>query len=396
MMRLNTNIAAFNAYRNLQLNQARLTRSLERLSSGLRINRAADDPSGLVRSESLRSQIGGMRVATRNAQDAISMVQTAEGAQAEVHTALQRMRDLVVLSGNTATNDDRALAANQAEIDQLQAEIDRIARDTRFGTRRLLDGTFGGDLRTELVAPSDTTYDPGAATGEPEHATLAFDADALGDLSGVEGELELAFTLDGEALRVTVAADGDGTITTAMIEGQVAAALAAEDGFSGYGFALEDGTFTMSSDGGGVAMDVTISDLTPGQEAVFQVGANAGEQVSLAIDGVSTQALGIGRVSITGGNSADVDAALRDIDDAIARVSAGRASLGAFQNRMESTIRSLSVAVENLSAAESRIRDADMAKEMMEFTRSQIMVQASTAMLAQANILPLTVLSLLP
>ncbi len=275
-MRINQNIAAFNAYRNLNQTQNQLSSSLEKLSSGFRINRAADDASGLVNSENLRAQIGGLKVATRNAQDAISLVQTAEGAQTEVHSILQRMRDLTVQSGNLGTNDQAALDANQAEVDALAEELDRIASQTQFGTKTILDG------------------DSGAAK-----------------------------------------------------------------------------TFA------------------------FQVGANAGQRVTVDVDAVDSASLGVDALVVDDNNAASIDAALDALDAAISDVSENRANLGAFQNRMESTIRNVSVAVENLSAAESRIRDTDMASEMVEFTRSQILSQAGTAMLAQANMVPQSVLSLL-
>ena len=275
-MRINQNIAAFNAYRNLNQTQNQLSSSLEKLSSGFRINRAADDASGLVNSENLRAQIGGLKVATRNAQDAISLVQTAEGAQTEVHSILQRMRDLTVQSGNLGTNDQAALDANQAEVDALAEELDRIASQTQFGTKTILDG------------------DSGAAK-----------------------------------------------------------------------------TFA------------------------FQVGANAGQRVTVDVDAVDSASLGVDALVVDDNDAASIDAALDALDAAISDVSENRANLGAFQNRMESTIRNVSVAVENLSAAESRIRDTDMASEMVEFTRSQILSQAGTAMLAQANMVPQSVLSLL-
>jgi flagellin len=275
-MRINQNIAAFNAYRNLSETQGAQNKSLEKLSSGFRINRAADDASGLVNSENLRSQIGGLKVATRNAQDAISLVQTAEGAQTEVHSILQRMRDLVVQSGNTGTNDATSLQANQGEIEALRAELDRISEQTQFGTKTILDGAAAG------------------------------------------------------------------------------------------------------------------------KDFSFQVGANADQNVSINIKGVSSGDLGLAAIDVsTITASADVDPFLTALDGAITSVSTNRAELGAFQNRMESTIRNVSVAVENLQAAESRIRDTDMASEMVNFTRSQILSQAGTAMLAQANQVPQSVLSLL-
>lgn len=517
-MRINQNIAALNAYRNLTLSHQRMTRSLERLSSGLRINRAADDPSGLVRSEALRAQVGGLKVATRNAQDAISLVQTAEGAMGEAHTVLQRMRDLAVQSGNLGTNDRAALAANQAELAQLQRELDRINRDTRFGTidvfRDLVGagaGTAGAGAPLELGSAVATQ--PGQAetivegspltlhvTGAPPMAgggslTMTLSGGLLDppviapaavghnlqDLAqilndriielGLQDDYAAGWSADGGGRIVITgpnadqatspftlelertssdnsADDGPVVLAQAMVAGTadspqgdgVATALTLT--VPAEGFEVPEGnegqiTFTLGA--GGLAEAVTFSvdadadaqairDAAQaagatvsfsgnvvtflGQQtatplsltattasaggAVFQVGANAGQRVTVPIRPVDTQALGLTDLDIGPGTSPQrIDAAIGAIDDAIGSVSANRAELGAFQNRMESTIRSLSVAVENLSAAESRIRDADMAMEMMEFTRSQILVQVGTAMLAQANLLPQLVLSLL-
>jgi len=396
MMRINTNVAAINAYRNLQMNQMRLTRSLERLSSGLRINRAADDPSGLVRSESLRAQIGGLKVATRNAQDAISLVQTAEGAQAEVHTILQRMRDLTVQSGNLGANDPAALRANQQEFAELASELDRISGHTQFGTTSLLAGERATSTTTSLpdaqaptdeLAPGDEGYEPGSlGTGNFQDVQPLLDrVNTAFGVTGTDNE----FTHLNELTQVQVTrADGSGTMSL-------------------YDLATEaNGAFKA---GASLAEGDTVTATVRGQtEFVFQVGANAGQTASVDIRGVNAASLGVlaatdavdatasEAIWIGDGASPDnIAEALRAIDGAIGEVSDNRAGLGAFQNRMESTIRSLSVSVENLSAAESRIRDADMAEEIMEFTRSQIMVQAGIAMLAQANTLPQMLLTLL-
>ena len=267
-MRINQNIAAFNAYRNLSTTNSQLGKSLEKLSSGFRINRAADDAAGLAKSESLRAEIRGSRQAIRNAQDGVSFVQTAEGALNEVHAILQRMRELAVDAANTATTDG---SAQQAEITELLAEIDAIGSNS----------TFAGQ---------------------------------------------------------TVFADYSGTALT------------------------------------------------------FHVGANAGETLDISQDlTLSGTALGVNAVDV----AADADAAITAIGGAIDTVSDTRATLGATQNRLEHVVANLSVAVENLSASESRVRDTDMAEEMVSFTRNQIMVQAGTAMLAQANQVPATDLSLL-
>ncbi len=268
-MRINQNIGAFNAYRNLSTTNAAMGKSLEKLSSGFRINRAADDAAGLVRSEGLRAEIGGTKQAIRNAQDGVSFVQTAEGALNEVHSILQRMRDLAV----SAANGTSSGAAEETELDQLAAELDAIGTKTKFAG----DSVFSATAKNFHVgAGSDTTANRiSVTTGALSSTTL-----------GVNG------------------------------------------------------------------LDLTTSD-----------------------------------------NSAA--AAIGTIDAAIASVSTTRSTLGAAQNRLESTARNLSVAAENLQAAESRVRDTDMAEEMVAFTRNQILSQAGTAMLAQAKQASQGVLSLL-
>ncbi|MGG5259649.1 flagellin [Phycicoccus avicenniae] len=272
-LQVNTNVAALNTYRHLSSTQSTMNTSLERLSSGLRINRAADDAAGLAISEKLRAQTSGLGQASSNAQDAISLVQTAEGALNETHSILQRMRQLSVQSANdTNTDDDRA--AIQKEVTALNDELDRIASTTQFNGQNLLDGTGG----------------------------------------------------------------------TA-------------------------GSFT------------------------FQIGANNGQTVSVAFAQADTATLGTDALDVS--TQAGAASALTAIDDAIKTVSGNRADLGAVQNRLQHTINSLSVAAENAAAAESRIRDTDMAKEMSSFSRSQILSQAGVSMLAQANSAPQSVLKLL-
>jgi flagellin len=270
-LRINQNIAAMNAYRNLSVTDGQLSKSLEKLSSGFRINRAADDAAGLSISEGLRAQTNGLKVAVRNAQDGISVVQTAEGALTESHSILQRMRELAVQAANTGAADTASRDAAELEVSQLATELTRISDTTRYGSTTLLDGTFSG---------------------------------------------------------------------------------------------------------------------------TFQIGANAGEVLNVSVtQDFSAGSLGVGSLDFTSLTGAS--AALASIDAAITTVSNQRANLGAVQNRFEHTIANLSVAAENLSASESRIRDTDMAQEMVAFTRAQILTQAGTAMLAQANSAPQSVLSLL-
>jgi flagellin len=269
-LRINQNIAAFNAYRNLSVTDMQMNKSLEKLSSGFRINRAADDAAGLAISEGLRAQVGGLKVAVRNAQDGVSVVQTAEGALTETHTILQRMRDLAVQASNDGSQDTNAKADADSEYQALALELDDIANKTQFGQTKLLDGNFS---------------------------------------------------------------------------------------------------------------------------KAFQVGANSGDTLTVSISAMDSATILTSVGDLTTATNATT--ALGNIDTAIQTVSTERASLGANQNRLEHKINNLNVAVENLSASESRIRDTDMAQEMVSFTRSQILSQAGTAMLAQANQQPQQVLKLL-
>jgi flagellin len=290
-LRINQNIAAMNSYRNLSNTDNQLSKSLEKLSSGFRINRAADDAAGLAISEGLRSQVGGLKVAVRNSQDGISVVQTAEGALNESHSILQRMRDLSVQANNDGGLNDDAKTAIQAEVTELASELTRIADTTKFNGKELLKGDYNG------------AFQVGANVGE----------------------------------KINVKIEGD----------------TAGEGFD-------------AADLGVSTLDVTTAGST-----------------TLNADGTTTVV------------PSGAEAAITAIDAAITTVSSARADLGAKQNRFEHTINNLNVTVENLSASESRIRDADMAQEMMTFTRNQILSQAGTSMLAQANQGSQGVLSLL-
>jgi flagellin len=280
---VNTNVAALNTYRSLSTTQNEQSKSLEKLSSGFRINRAADDAAGLAISEGMRSQMGGIKVGTRNAQDGISVVQTAEGALNETTSILQRMRDLTVQGGNTGSLTKEAGANIQEEITKLTSTLDDISKNTKFNGQALLDGSY-----------------------------------------------------------------------------------------------------TSKS---------------------FQVGANTSDKVTISIGAMTASALGVDATALkplatTGSGAAlasttDIDANLTAIDTAISSVSTERAKLGATQNQLDHVINNNNVALENVTASESRIRDTDMASEMVNFTRTQILSQAGTAMLAQAKSIPQGVLSLL-
>lgn len=269
-MRINHNLNALNAWRQLDSANNAMGKSLEKLSSGFRINRAGDDAAGLSISEKMRAQIKGLDMAVKNAQDSISLIQTAEGALTETHAILQRMRELAVQAANdTNVTEDRD--ALQAEVNQLSQEITRIANNTEFNTQALLDGTFTGKF--------------------------------------------------------------------------------------------------------------------------FHIGANGGQNISLNIGAMDATTLSVDSLDLTTQGGADT--AITTINNAIETVSTERSKLGAYQNRLEHTINNLQVSSENLTAAESRIRDVDMAKEMMQYTKQQILLQSSNAMLAQANMVPQNVLQLL-
>jgi flagellin len=271
-MRINHNISAYNTHRQLTFNNNNAAKNIEKLSSGYRINRAGDDAAGLAISEKMRGQIRGLEQASRNAQDGISLIQTAEGALNETHAILQRMRELAVQAANdTNTTADRNNL--QAEIDQLITEIDRIAANTEFNTKNLLG--------------------------------------------------------------------------------------------------------------------------TASNKFVFHIGANKGQNMTLTIASMKSTDLGIAKGTLKIDTQTDADNGIALIDTALETVSTERANLGAVQNRLEHTINNLGTSAENLTAAESRIRDVDMAKEMMEFTKNNILTQAAQAMLAQANQQPQGVLQLL-
>ncbi|SDS43141.1 flagellin [Nocardioides scoriae] len=369
-LRINQNTDAFNSYRNLSVTQGQMSKSLEKLSSGFRINRAADDAAGLAISEGLRSQVGGLKVAVRNAQDGISVVQTAEGALTEVHSILQRMRDLAVQSAND-TNSPDARQAITTEANQLQQELGRIAGSTNFNGKKLLDGS-ANTLSFQVGA--------GAAAGDN---AISFDFDTA-NVAGVASALSTgggqkfdvvtptavtgaqAFTDGTTSVSVTLGAAG-----TYKSTGDVAQALNSDTGFA------QSFTATVNQD----------------QQLVVTAKSGATVTTTAPGTGVANGTANTGGISFATATSSR--SAITAIDTQIQSISTARANLGAVQNRFEHTINNLNVAVENLSASESRIRDTDMAQEMMSFTRSQILSQAGTAMLAQANQAPQGVLQLL-
>jgi flagellin len=398
-LRINQNIAAQNAYRNLSVTDGQMAKSLEKLSSGFRINRAADDAAGLSISEGLRAQVGGLKVAVRNAQDGISVVQTAEGALTEVHSILQRMRDLAVQSNNAGSSDAEARGAAQKEFDQLNKELDRIGSTTSFGKSKLLDGSFGtsyelagaktaGGLPALVVGSGNWAFEVSSIGGKTQTPAIAVSVNQVASGSNA-GDVAAEMNKGLKAALQTAGFEGNEISVTADI---------AQDG-TGFTYKVNGtGAFTLADTAGAemVALGLTVgaaSTAPSGNSGQFQIGANSGENLKIAIGKISTGATSLNTTGLD--LVANADTAIKRLDSAIKSVSDQRATLGAYQNRFEHTINNLNVAVENLSASESRVRDTDMAQEMVSFTRAQILSQAGTSMLAQANQAPQGVLSLL-
>ncbi len=452
-MRINTNISALNAWKNLSVTGDMMSKSLEKLSSGFRINRAADDAAGLAISEKMRAQTAGLRQASRNAQDGISLIQTAEGALNETHAILQRMRELANQAVNeTNTQEDRLEI--QKELEQLKEELNGISERTEFNGLKLLNGSLGargsssdpsnvkvvsatglttGDYEVTITeaatkASKDVTFDD--STNKIEDAVAAGDKKLY--INGVEVDLTGVTTVSG--LRDAIVKVADKAGVEVEIDDQELTLTATNYGSAhkielggGVGAAIQAKATSVA--GIDAEADVVVGDVTThiagvGQEAVYsgaqfsltgakdstatvtvtksgarmQIGANAGQEMVADISEVSARTLGTEekKVSDIGVSSTDyAKEALSVIDAALNQVSSERSKLGAFQNRLDHTINNLQTAAENLTAAESRIRDVDMALEMATFTRHQILMQAGTAMLAQANMAPQSVLRLL-
>ncbi|MDF2500953.1 MAG: fliC [Anaerosporomusa subterranea] len=394
-MIINHNIPAANTYRQLTGNNAATAKSLEKLSSGFRINRAGDDAAGLAISEKMRGQIRGLDMAGKNAQDSISLIQTAEGALSETHSILQRMRELAVQSSND-TNTDADRKELQAEVKNLIAEIDRIGNTTEFNTKKLLEGSAKGV--TEEVAGSYRINNNSAITVNATTAAIANIATGAAK-NGAYMVVRVSGTAGATAIEASnfkvIGPDGKVT-TTDLIAATASLAFAATVVTGGASFTFTGGSLKDLK----VGESITIA-LGKHEDAgtdldnsiMTQIGANAGQSTFISISDMRSEAIGVDQLDITSKFGAQT--AIETVNNAIEKVSSQRSSLGAMQNRLEHTINNLGAASENLTAAESRIRDVDMAKEMMSFTKNNILQQAATAMLAQANQQPQGVLQLL-
>ena len=489
-MRINHNISALRTNNILGNNNSALEKSLERLSSGYRINRAADDAAGLAITQKMKTQIAGLNQASRNASDGISVIQTAEGALVEVEEMLQRMRELSVQASNgTATDEDRLQL--QAEVTQLKDEITRIADTTEFNTKKLLDGTmdrrsYSSDTSVELISLSDTVnvgaykFTPGTAAKQAVLVSNKMTGTALPDTKaeyrltinnqdivipktadlnemlnkfnttcnnmgirvaftdGTEvtdetmpniggykvveptvaeanpGQYSILFATDdyGTNAEIEIHADEElanllGISVTGQSKKGVDCAVALDrsetGGFTNTATVMVDGDYVTVRDSdnfemifkvdGGVineAVTVTVLDAGPMN---LQIGANEGQTMEVRIPRVDVISLNLQDINI--GTQEGAMAAITVFNDAINEVSAVRAKLGAYQNRLEHAINSLDVSAENLTEAMSRIEDTDMAEEMATFTQYQVLTQAATSMLAQANERPQNILNLL-
>jgi flagellin len=390
-MRINHNMMAMNAHRYLSSTGTKQSKSLEKLSSGLRINSASDDAAGMAISEKMRSQIRGLDQAGSNAQDGISLIQTAEGALQEVDSILQRMRELSVQAGNdTLETSDRSSIGD--ELVALREEVNRISSDTEFNGKTLLDGS----LQTSLAstgAQVDSTVLP------TDGSDITFDAI---DVSGAEADSTYVISNSGADLTLTLGTDSQ-TVTVADMGAVGEQTL----DFSELGISVTLSVAAVDADNTGAAVATALtagSDIVTSAdtgEASFMIGANEGQNMSVAIADMSAASLGTANLDTSIASNAAVDTAdkaealVTTMDTAISYVNEQRGKLGASQNRLEHTINNLSTTSENLTASESRIRDVDMAKEMMNYTKLNILQQAAQSMLAQANQAPQGVLKLL-
>ncbi|HEX3078039.1 MAG TPA: flagellin [Lachnospiraceae bacterium] len=464
-MRINHNISATKANLHLRQTNNAMDKSLERLSSGYKINHAADDAAGMAISQKMRTQIAGLEKASQNASDGISVIQTAEGALQEVGSMLQRMRELAVQASN-GTNTESDRAAIQKEIDQLNQEVTRISETTEFNTKKLLNGdidrkSYSSDSKVGLVALSDTvgvgSYFVQVTTAPTQTKYLANGGITSGQsgkfcLNGIEVDIASSDTPAqifekvrdlGDSMNINVTKDGSNQLVftseeygkdfkidiycsnsalagalgvtssstytpgvDAKIEVLTPASTPAspQSKFNTTATPSSNGKIVTVTDHNGFSMKVEVDpsattgtnikiDVLSSGPMVLQIGANEGQTMEVRIPEVTPKTLGIDNVNLTTQEGAE--RAIDQLDKAVTEVTAIRAKLGAYQNRLEHSIANLDTTGENMDEALSRIEDTDMAEEMAEYTQKQVLSQAGTSMLAQANERPQTILSLL-
>ena len=398
-MRIQHNISAINTARQLSVNDNAISKNLQRLSSGYRINSAADDAAGLAISEKMRSQINGLNQAENNAEDGISLVKTGEGNLNETTSILQRMNELAVESSNGTYQNGTDRANLNKELDALKTEIDRISTSTNFNQINLLDGSLTNEGATVTDASFLTTFTDG---GTDSKAIFSLDfanksgKDLIGTTLNVSGTVYEFVTSGGSAKTGNTAVQISGSDTGNSIAKKLATAATAGD-YTATAIDAGDTTTTAVDFTAGENGVKGYADVRHGSAdgITFQIGsdATADQRVNLTVADMSTKGLGLESISIA--SKQDATDAITLIKTAINTVSATRADFGALQNRLEHTVNNLSTTSENLTSAESRIRDVDMSSEMVEMTKNQILSQAATAMLAQANTQPQGVLQLL-
>ncbi len=379
---INTNVASLNAQRNLSSSQGTLNTSLQRLSSGLRINSAKDDAAGLAIADRFTSQIRGLDVASRNANDGISLAQTAEGALGEVTNNLQRVRELAVQSAN-ASNSTTDRAALQTEAAQLLSEVDRVAGQTKFNGVALIDGSF-----------TSAVFQVGANAGETITVASLVDANtaALGSVTAATGQGSAVTSITG------LGAVGAGAliINGTDVGASIGAAGTAQQRVGQVVDAINNSSTTT---GVNAAYDSATNKIVLSSEAnIVATGTDDGTLTSFDVtstDGDATAATTTGLTSLDLSSYSGASLAIKQIDSALGQINSARATLGAIQNRFSSVVSNIASTSENLSASRSRIQDADFAKETAALTRGQILQQAGTAILSQANSAPQSVLSLL-
>ena len=388
-MSINTNSVSINAQRNLGLSGNSLATSMQRLSSGLRVNSAKDDAAGLAIAERMNTQVKGLAVASRNANDGISLAQTAEGALGKVGDMLQRMRELAVQSGN-ATNSKTDREALQAELKQLRDEVDRVAKTTSFNGAKLLDGSFTGAV-FQVGANSGDNITVGALAntkvnqlGKANYAEAGISAPSItgGMMAGTTPITVTITGADGATATATIANSSDATDKEAL--GKVLQAINSKTADTGVTAFLEDGAIQFRG---------TIKD--GGTYTAISVALSGGTSASLGTIAGATQKNTVGIHDVDIGTQKGAWDALQKIDSAINKVNTARGELGAIQTRFEKTVENIDIQNENLTAARGRVVDADFAQETANLSRTQILQQAGTAMVAQANQLPQQVLSLL-
>ena len=395
-MSINTNVVSINAQRNLALSGGSLATSMQRLSSGLRVNSAKDDAAGLAIAERMSTQVRGLAVASRNANDGISLAQTAEGALGKVGDMLQRMRELAVQSGN-ATNSKTDREALQAELKQLRDEVDRVAKTTSFNGAKLLDGSFTGAV-FQVGANSGDNITVGALAntkvtelGKANYGTGAGAAFAPADkeaaaLAMTNADVTITIVGAGGGAGVTAVVAKDPNITGDEALGRMIQAINSKTADTGVVAFLNDA-------GNAIEYRATVGEGEDATAVVISADvADANTLIALGA-GIDASSKGIDKMDIK--TQAGAWESLQRIDSALDKVSSARAELGAIQTRFEKSIENIDIQQENISAARGRITDADFAQETANLSRTQILQQAGTAMVAQANQLPQQVLQLL-